>query len=287
MFLPQIEPDDPSDGRLLIVDGHGSHTSDEFISICYLNNVYLLFFPAHTSHILQPLDLGYFSSLKTAYRRLVNAHTALTDTTKIGKAQFLEFYAEARQISLREQCVRSRWKATGLYPKSVAKPLGSRWVVVPKQPATPPSVTEDISTPKRGGDVIQLFTEKHSSPASRRYIRLAARALNRIAIEVAMKDREIATLQEQLKQANPPKRRKVMPDQNESFIKLAQILSQSNQEPSQRVRKTRNAQKEVIVVEAEGGSESEEPAPTRRSARNRRPTRRYLERDVSADEESA
>jgi hypothetical protein len=287
VFLPQTEPDDPSDGRLLIVDGHGSHTSDEFMSMCYLNNVYLLFFPAHTSHILQPLDLGCFSSLKTAYRRLVNEHTALADTTKIGKAQFLEFYAEARKIGLREQCVRSGWKATGLYPKSLAKPMGSRWVVVPKQPATPPSVTKDISTPKRGGDVVQLFAEKNSSPASRRYIRLAARALDRVAIEVAMKDREIAALQEQLKQVNPPKRRKVVPDQNERFVNFAQILSQSNQEPSQRVRKTRNVQKEVIVVEAESGSESEEPAPTRQSARNRRPTRRYVERDLSADEESA
>ena len=104
MFLPQTESDD---ARLLIVDGHGSHTSDEFITIYYLNNVYLLFFPTHTSYVLQLLDLGCFSSLKTTYRRLIGEHTALTDTTKIGKANFLEFYAEAREIGLREENVRS------------------------------------------------------------------------------------------------------------------------------------------------------------------------------------
>ena len=136
VFLPQTKPDDPSEARLLIVDGHGSHTSDEFMAACYLNNVYLLFIPAHTSHVLQPLDLGCFSSLKVAYRRFVGEYEAQTDASKLGKAKFLEFYAEARKISLREQCIRSGWKATGLYPKNVKKPLGSRWVVVRKRDRT-------------------------------------------------------------------------------------------------------------------------------------------------------
>ncbi|KAH7471887.1 hypothetical protein FOMA001_g13721 [Fusarium oxysporum f. sp. matthiolae] len=103
VFLPQTQPEDPADGRLLIVDGHGSHTSDEFMTMCYLNNVHLFFFPAHTSHVLQPLDLGCFSSLKTAYRRLIGEHTALTDATKVGKANFLGFYAKAREIGLRKR----------------------------------------------------------------------------------------------------------------------------------------------------------------------------------------
>lgn len=100
VFLPQTGPNDPSEARLLIVDGHGGHTSDEFMTICYLNNVYLLFLPAHTSHILQPLDLGCFSSLKAAYRRFTSEYTAWTDQTKLGKAKFLEFYAKARKIGL-------------------------------------------------------------------------------------------------------------------------------------------------------------------------------------------
>jgi len=286
VFLPQTEPDDPSEARLLIVDGHGSHTSDEFMTMCYLNNVHLLFFPAHTSHILQPLDLGCFSSLKTAYRRLVGTHTALTDTTKIGKARFLEFYTKTHKISLREQCIRSGWRATGLYPKNQAKPLGSRWVMTPKQPGTPPPVTQDISTPKRGSDVVKILAGKSSSPTSRRCIRKAAMALDKVAIEVAMKDREIAALREQLEDARPRKRRKVRQDPNERFISLSQILSQANQEPSQRTLKAARAQR-VIEVDSESSSESEEEsAPTRRSARERRPTKRYLERDLSADEES-
>jgi hypothetical protein len=108
VFLPQTQPEHPDDARLLIVNGHRSHTSDEFMTICYLNNVYLLFLPAHTSHVLQPLDLGCFSSLKTEYRRHVSDYTALTDKTRVRKAKFLKFYAQARQIGLSKANIQSR-----------------------------------------------------------------------------------------------------------------------------------------------------------------------------------
>ena len=105
---------------------------------------------------------------------------------------------KAREISLREENVRSRWKAIGLYPKSVAKPLSSRWVIVPRQPATPPPATSNISTPKRGGDVIKLFAEKNRSPASRISIRKTATALDKVAMEITIRDLEIERLREQL-----------------------------------------------------------------------------------------
>ena len=231
------------------------------------------------------MDLGCFSSLKTTYRRLIGEYIALTDTTRIRKANFLEFYAKAREIGLREENVRSGWKATGLYPKSVAKPLRSRWVTEPRQLATPPPITSDILTPKRGGDVIKLFTEKTSSLASRISIRKTAAALDKVAMEVTIRDRKIKRLRAELAQAKPPKRRKVVQDPNERFTSLAQILAQANQEPQQRVRKA----KEVSAAEGESSSESEESeeeaAPARRSVRERRPTKRYLERDSSVDEE--
>ena len=66
----------------------------------------MLFLPAYTSHILQPLDLRCFSNLKTVYRRILSEYSALMDITKIRKANFLEFYVKAREISLREENIR-------------------------------------------------------------------------------------------------------------------------------------------------------------------------------------
>jgi len=66
VFIPQTKPRDPLEPRLLILDGHGSHETLEFMWECYLNNIYLLFLPPHTSHVMQPLDLTVFFPLKIA-----------------------------------------------------------------------------------------------------------------------------------------------------------------------------------------------------------------------------
>ena len=101
-------------------------------------------------------------------------------------------------------------------------------------------------------------------------------------MEITMRDREIERLRVQLDQAKPPKRRKVVQDPNERFTSLAQILAQANQEPQQRIRKKSNP----VQVEESSSASDEEPAPTRRSVRERRPTKRYLERDSDTGEES-
>jgi hypothetical protein len=76
--------------RLLIVDGHKSHKSLAFQDLCEESKITTLFMPSHSSHILQPLDVGCFSPLKQAYggeiRGLANSHIDHTD-----KKAFLAF----------------------------------------------------------------------------------------------------------------------------------------------------------------------------------------------------
>ena len=54
---------------LLIQDGHSSHVSIELVELARENGVYLLCLPSHTSHILQPLDVGVFKSFKTNFSK--------------------------------------------------------------------------------------------------------------------------------------------------------------------------------------------------------------------------
>jgi len=92
VFLPQTAPQDPSEARLLILDGHGSHETMEFMWECYSSNIYLLFLPPHTSHILQPLNLSIFAPLKRAYRKQLGFLSLLNDSTPLGKQNFLSCY---------------------------------------------------------------------------------------------------------------------------------------------------------------------------------------------------
>ena len=60
--------------RLLIVDGHESHNSHEFHKYCLEEKIIVLQMPAHSSHLLQPLDVGCFSPLKRAYSNKISGY---------------------------------------------------------------------------------------------------------------------------------------------------------------------------------------------------------------------
>ena len=66
-FIPQSGSGPGKETKLLVLDGHVSHETNTFQYACYYNNIHLLYLPAHASHVLQPLDVRVFSSLKQAY----------------------------------------------------------------------------------------------------------------------------------------------------------------------------------------------------------------------------
>ncbi|KZL80674.1 transposase, partial [Colletotrichum incanum] len=93
---------------LLIPDGHGSHTTTEFMWQCYINDVHLLFLPPHTSHVLQPLDQSVFSPVKSAYRKKLRYLSQWNDSTIIGKRNFISCYQKARLARLTAQNIKTK-----------------------------------------------------------------------------------------------------------------------------------------------------------------------------------
>jgi hypothetical protein len=69
VFLPQTALEDPSEWRLLVIDGYYIYTMVDFMWECFLNKVYIVFLPAYTLHMLQPLDVVIFGPLKTAFKK--------------------------------------------------------------------------------------------------------------------------------------------------------------------------------------------------------------------------
>src|SRR5262245_9462876 len=70
IFLPETRPK-KDEYRILILNGHGSHISVDFLWMCKQNKVALVFLLAYSSHVLQPLDLSCFSPIKTRYRQSI------------------------------------------------------------------------------------------------------------------------------------------------------------------------------------------------------------------------
>ena len=57
--------------RLLILDGHTSHCSLQFLAAAEKTRIIILCLPSHTTHVLQPCDVGVFSPLATFYKKEV------------------------------------------------------------------------------------------------------------------------------------------------------------------------------------------------------------------------
>lgn len=140
IFIPETASNAKSYTRLLILDGYGSHTTVDFMWECYQNNIELLFLPAHSSHILQPLDLGTFAPLKSQYRQDIADLAYLDNTTTIKKQHFIQSYNKARKETFTPRVLRAGWKAAGIYPWNLDKALLSSQIYITTlscEPTTP------------------------------------------------------------------------------------------------------------------------------------------------------
>ena len=66
IFEPMMRNKANGAKQLLICDGHNSHISSDVIHHCIANDIVLMLLPSHTSHLMQPLDVGIFEPLKQA-----------------------------------------------------------------------------------------------------------------------------------------------------------------------------------------------------------------------------
>lgn len=67
--------------------------------------------PAHTSHVLQPLDVGVFSALSTYYKQEVNLLRVPVD-----KNRFPDLLARSRKKAFTEKNIAAGFRATGIWP---------------------------------------------------------------------------------------------------------------------------------------------------------------------------
>ena len=62
-FVPMRE----DQSVMLLLDGHKSHVSVGLVEWAKLKNIILFILPAHTSHILQPMDVGCYGPFQQIY----------------------------------------------------------------------------------------------------------------------------------------------------------------------------------------------------------------------------
>lgn len=59
--------------KAIIGDNLASHISVNVLELCISNNIQFILLPPNSTHLCQPLDLAFFSPLKTAWRQQLTA----------------------------------------------------------------------------------------------------------------------------------------------------------------------------------------------------------------------
>ena len=134
--------------RLLLIDGHESHCSLEFQDFCKEANIITLCMPPHSSHLLQPLDVGCFGSLKRAYGNEI-ADMSRHASANITKNEFLDAFQKAYSKAMTPDNIKGSFRGAGLIPFN------------PEAVISRLSVRLRTPTPPRGSGPTQLHTPRN------------------------------------------------------------------------------------------------------------------------------
>lgn len=126
---------------LLIVDGHSSRMNFYALYFLYLFGIDLLVLPPHSSHIVQPFDIGIAGPLKAKFVKRISVAHLNVDLDKCSANQVLKLTAqETRDVmidafisGLKKVCsdkstVRNSFAKAGIYPLDQSAPITSDYI---------------------------------------------------------------------------------------------------------------------------------------------------------------
>ena len=160
---------------LVFMDGHSTHANLAIVEFCKRNDVILFCFPAHASHILQPLDVSVFGPLKQFWNDSLTNFRAKY-SINMTRANFFPVFDEAfEKAKGRPANVVAGFRKCGIIPFDVDAIDFSR-LINPVAAAKRFAVKEKVSAEQRLGSIrsFQKFckelTEENLEMFQRRYM---------------------------------------------------------------------------------------------------------------------
>ena len=97
------------------------HTKTTFYNLCFIhlmvnNKIEVLAIPAHTSHILQPLDSTPFANFKTAWNSVLIEYLFMSVGCKMPKQDFWLIFWPAWKKLMKTAAIQSGFRRTGIFP---------------------------------------------------------------------------------------------------------------------------------------------------------------------------
>jgi hypothetical protein len=78
---------------MLFVNGYSSHVTTSFLKAAIDLKILVVIYPPHSTHRLQPLDVGCFAPLATYYSQNLEAFTSSSEgLIRMSKQQFFKVF---------------------------------------------------------------------------------------------------------------------------------------------------------------------------------------------------
>jgi hypothetical protein len=224
--------------RLLILDNHESHICLEFRSFCEKNDIILLWMPPHSSHLLQPLDVGCFSPLKTAFSKQ-NQTLIRNYIFHIRKEDFLATFQTAFQAAFTRNNIQAGFRSSGIHPFNPEAVL-LQLDPVPRSPspllsqqswqAKTPSNTLEVD---KQATLIQQRLQRHQSSSPTPILEALgqlSKGAQMIAAEAAIMQSQITTLREVNEAMHSRRKRKRKAFKSDKALSVATVEAMVDQE---------------------------------------------------------
>ena len=115
-FIPQATTQNSSKKPILLIyDGHGSHDTLKIIDLAISHGIILFCLPLHTTHMLQPLDVGVFRPFSSTWADRFNE---ITDDTgeEMPREDFVKEYMAVWSATFKPSTIKQVFKKSGCYP---------------------------------------------------------------------------------------------------------------------------------------------------------------------------
>jgi DDE superfamily endonuclease len=265
------------DRRLLLLDGHNSHVNLRFINYADANRILLAILPPHSTHRLQPLDVGLFSPLSTYYSQQIdNLLMESQGLVRLTKRDFWPLFRNAWKQAFTTPNVRSAWRTTGIYPLDPEKVIAT--IVRQK---SPPAASPTSKTPVSARSLRRTYKKLQKEGHVDQDAGILLRAGEKLATELEIVRHENNGLRKAIiHEKKKRKRGKAMnlydPDENEgqalffSPAKVARVRQRNaDLEEAERQRKQNLSDKKLqaAIARAEKAREAQEKKNERLLAR--------------------
>ncbi len=174
--------------RMLLLNEYESHLSMSVVNYAQKKKILLICLFSHTTHLLQPLNVGLFDSLQHYYVLKVNRLAQLS-ISHVSKPQFLEILTSAQLKAYTTKNVAFTWKKTDIEPYNLTLVLDC---ISDAQSSTSSftalfsDVSQTSQTVVQMNEVLNHLLEKKQSSTMLCEVKMLAKSVKRSFAEIEL-----------------------------------------------------------------------------------------------------